>query len=105
LVPSRRVDGGEPGAVKVIGAREMPRIRGPTRQARRRQQPRHVVFHAADRGQRGQVGGALDSVIAGRGAADGRQRQGGQDQDQASTEQRRQGLPAPAVGEMRPSAG
>ena len=50
-------------------------------------------------------GGALDPALAGRGAADGRQRQGGQDQDQTGTEQHRQGLPAPAVGEMRRSAG
>ena len=58
-VPSRRVDGGEPRAVEVIGAREVPRIRRPTLQARRGQQPGHVVSHAADRGERGQVGGAL----------------------------------------------
>ena len=105
MVPSRRVGGGEPRAVEVIGAREMPRIRSPTLQARRGQQPGHVVSHAADRGERGQVGSALGSAFAGRGATDGRQRQGDQDQDQAGTEQRRQGLPAPAVGEMRRSAG
>jgi hypothetical protein len=88
-VAPRRVHGGESRSRKILRPREMPGVRRTVREPRRRQQPRHVVAHAARRRERRQIRRPLHPLLSRGGPADRRQRKRGQDQDEPGAEKGR----------------